>query len=695
VEQPRSISRKTSWASTLRIVAGVILVAILLRSGLLLLVGLAAQSDRWHLPNGALLERILSSCQFEHSQRAGVDAEQMVCPTRLAPREFPPVLRNAVVASEDARFFSHGAIDFRSSVRAAWRSMSGDMQGGSTITQQLARSLLLRKDDSFKRKLLEAVLAIRIFAMLPRDEILARYMNAVPHARNMRGFDDPARYYFGVGVQDLNLAEAALLVGMLPEPNNRDPLRNPAGAYGGAVAVLRRMRAQNKITADQAGDAERELKRRVLNGHLRRGDQAYARIEYRPYRDLALREAQQSGIALPGNYRLIVFIDAEFQQNLLAQICSITGRHQAAGFFMRPSGEVLATAGSCRYTGRWNRATDIERSIGSTGKLFPLIGVHEAAILLTHLVPTRPLRKPNWPAEPSSRCLARSKVRLDFALTYSCNRPWAEMSMEQGPKLNEIIKRFDIAPPESPSLVPLGGINTSPMKLTRAYASVRNGGALPPVRFLLAAIGPKGNIVGIPAPKAERRVMSAVTAAAVLQALRGPVKRGTARAANSVHALVYGKTGTSSRNTDALFVGLTQDFVGSLWLGDDRPTPMPGVHGGGMPALAFSRLTDFYYLRLAQAQFARRQDEIAGGEWGRLRSLAPREPTARKLAGLGSVLMSAWLLALLFRRRKQQVANKPVVVPGSASIQFPPTTFPSMVAPAPNASPPEFPEAPH
>ena len=292
------------------------------------------------------------------------------------------------------------------------------------------------------------MLAIRIFAMLPRDEILARYMNAVPHARNMRGFDDPARYYFGVGAQDLNLAEAALLVGMLPEPNNRDPLRNPASAYGGAVAVLRRMRAQGRITADQAGDAELELKRRVFNGHLRRGDQVYARIEYRPYRDLALREAQADGIALPGNYRLIVFIDAEFQQNLLAQICSITGRHQAAGFFMRPSGEVLATAGSCRYTGRWNRATDIERSIGSTGKLFPLIGAHEAMIPLTHLVSTRPLRKPNWPAELSSRCLARSKVRLDFALTYSCNRPWAEMSMELGPKLDDIIKRFDIAPPE-------------------------------------------------------------------------------------------------------------------------------------------------------------------------------------------------------------------------------------------------------
>jgi penicillin-binding protein 1A len=687
-EQPPSTgARNIPWASALRVAVGTILIAVLFRSSILLLVGLAAQSDRWHLPNGQLLEGILSSCQFEHSRRAGIDAEQMICPTRLAAHDFPRVLRDAVIASEDERFFSHGAVDFRSSMRAAWHSISGDRQGGSTITQQLARSLLLRKEDSFERKLLEAVLAVRIFAMLPRAEILTRYLNAVPHARNMTGFDDPARYYFGVGAQDLSLAEAALLVGMLPEPNNRDPLKAPSDAFDAAVGVLQRMRQQDKITEDQAAEAEQELRRRVLSGNLRRGDQAYARIEYRPYRDLALREAQAYGIALSGDYRLIVFLDAEFQQNLLAQICSITGQHQAAGFFMRPSGEVLATAGSCRYTGAWNRASDIERSIGSTGKLFPLIGVHETAISLKYPVSTRPLGKPNWPAEPNSRCLARSKVRLDFALTYSCNRPWAEMAKRLGPRLDDIIKRFDITAPKSAALVPLGGINTSPMKLTRAYATLRNGGVLPQIRFVRAVIGPKGNVIVIPAPRAERRALSPATASAVLKDLRGPVKRGTARAANSLHALVYGKTGTSSRNLDALFVGLTQDFVGSLWLGHDKPAPMPGVHGGGTPALAFAKLTDFYYLRLAQARFLQRQEEIAGGEWGRLRSLAPREPTIRKLAILGSMGMSCWLLALMFRRRKQQAEAAPAerprsaMAPGSAAIQFPSVTFPSAVVP--------------
>ena len=103
-------------------------------------------------------------------------------------------LKNAVIASEDERFFSHGGIDFPSTARAAWHFSLGDRQGGSTVTQQLARSIMLKKEDSIERKLVEAVLAIRIFARLSRPEILTRYMNVVPHARNMYGFDDPARY---------------------------------------------------------------------------------------------------------------------------------------------------------------------------------------------------------------------------------------------------------------------------------------------------------------------------------------------------------------------------------------------------------------------------------------------------------------------------------------------------------------------
>ena len=651
------------WRRVLRAGIAFLVLPVLALCIAVTLVKIVAQSDQWDLPGGRLLDTILSSCQLEHTVNAGADVEHMICPARLGAGEFPQVLKNAVVASEDERFFSHGAIDFPSTVRAAWHFSLGDRQGGSTITQQLARSVMLKKEDSLERKLVEAVLAIRIFARLSRSEILTRYMNVVPHARNMYGFDDPARYYFGVGVQDLTLAEAALLVGMLPEPNNRDPLKTPTAAIESAGTVLQRMVAEKTITVEQAVRAENELKRRIKTGKLRRGSKAYTRLEYRPYRDLALREARANGIKLPSDYRLIVFLDPEFQRTLQTQICSITGTHQGAGFFMRPSGEALALAGSCTYTGEWNRATDIARSIGSTGKLFPLIGVHEAGLSLNERFSTWPLRRSRWPAEPNPLCRKRAMVSLDYALAQSCNRPWTEVSMRLGQRVIEIVRRFDITPPNAPSLIPIGGVQTSPMKLAQAYASLENGGMLPQIRFLSAAIGPRGNILGVPVRKEGPRVMATATAASVLQALRGPVKRGTARGANSAHALVYGKTGTSSRNEDALFVGLTQDFVGSIWLGHDRPTPMPGVHGGGTPAKSFSKLADFYYVRLAQSRFAQGEDGSGAAAWGQLKTFAARQPGIIAMTALGSLVMLCFLLPALFRRRQRPVKAAPVEPP--------------------------------
>ena len=625
-----------------RTLLGVVALAALAWSGALLLASIIAHSGRWALPTGKLLETTLSSCQIEHVSQRGIVTEHMICPTRFGADDFPKVLKDAVIASEDERFFSHGPLEMRSTARAAWHYFLGNRQGGSTLTQQLARTMFLKKEDSLERKLLEAVLAVRISALLSRQDIFTRYMNVAPHARNMYGFDGPARFYFGVRVQDLTLPEAALLVGMLPEPNNRDPKNNPDAALKGALSVIDLMLAQNKITAEAAEEGREELKRRIVGGRLRRGNDFYVRLEYRPYRDLALREAQASKSDLAAGYRLVVYIDAEFQSRLAAQICAIAGKHQSAGVFMRPSGEVLAVSGSCSYSGEWNCATDIARSIGSTGKLFPLIGVREASMSMREQVSTRPLRTPNWPSEVNSRCLNNRAVSLDFALAQSCNRPWTEIAIRLGQRLNDIVKRFEITPPGSPALVPIGGIQTSPMKLTQAYGALENDGILPQVRFLVAVIGTKGNVIGLPPIKEMPRVMSPRTASAVLQDLRGPVKHGTAHSANSLHALVYGKTGTSSRNEDALFVGLTRDFVGSFWLGYDRPAPMPGVYGGGGPAKAFAAMTDFHYLRLARAELiVKREPKDVWREW---RRIAPPEPLRSALV-FGAVVTMSLLLA--------------------------------------------------
>ena len=230
----------------------VVALAALAWSAALLLVSTIADSGRWDLPSGRLLETILSSCQIETASRGAGVAEHMICPTRLAPRNFRKCSRMRwSPARTSASFRTARWRCVRPRARSGY--VLGNRQGGSTLTQQSARTLFLKKEDTLQRKLLEAVLAVRISARLSRPEILTRYMNVVPHARNMYGFDEPARIYFGVRVQDLTLAESALLpVGMLPEPSNRDPKKNPGAALNGALEVIDLMRAQHKITRDAA-----------------------------------------------------------------------------------------------------------------------------------------------------------------------------------------------------------------------------------------------------------------------------------------------------------------------------------------------------------------------------------------------------------------------------------------------------------
>ena len=262
----------------------------------------------------------------------------MICPSRLGTDDFPKVLEDGD-RQRRRRFFARPARDAFD--RAGGLVLFfGKPPRWSTLTQQLARTMFLKKEDSLERKLLEAVLAVRNSQRSCRSRtFFTRYMNVVPLARNMYGFDDPARFYFGVHVKDLTLPEAALLVGMLPKPNNRDPKKNPGAALKSALGVIDLMLAQNKITAEAAEEGREELKRRIAGGRLRRGNDFYKRLEYRPYRDLALRETQASKSDLAADYRLVVYIDAEFQSRLAAPICAIAGKHHAAGVFVRPHPE--------------------------------------------------------------------------------------------------------------------------------------------------------------------------------------------------------------------------------------------------------------------------------------------------------------------------------------------------------------------
>ena len=571
------------------------------------------------LPSGATLRAAMEQCQI--ARFSGRDFA--LCPRQLSFDEFPKHVIQAAIASEDRAFYSHSGVQPMSVAGAMARNVARSAmerrvvirQGGSTITQQFARTILLDERPGFARKFSEVLLAPQIEAIWGKNEIIAGYLNVVPHARGLNGLDAAARYFFGVEISKVTVAEAALLIGMLPAPNLRDPTVDQDRAYEAGERVLERMHEQQMIGAAQLKRSTRELHTKIYENKLKRGTAEYERLEFRPYRDFVVDELAQRGVTLPEDYRLLTNMDPRLQPWTVEQTWDIAGDHQAAGVFLRPSGELLAISGSRDYAeNSFNRAFKSARSIGSTGKLFPMIGAHERPSLLRKKYSTAPVRDGDWPSEPSKRC--GGYMNLQYALTHSCNRPFTWLAQDLGPGLTAIVKRFEIKPPDSPLLVPLGGIETSPLMLARAYASLANGGQLPKIRGLVALLSRSGRVeVAAPEPVSVS-VMAPSVAKALLADLRGPVEHGTARNSNSRHTMVYGKTGTSTANHDAWFVGVTRDYVGTFWIGDDRPQTMPGMSGGGLPARAFARVTDAYYTwhttaKVAAVRTAPPQDAVA------------------------------------------------------------------------------------
>lgn len=612
----------------------VLLVAILCLVALkIMLPSLAdgiANSPAWGLPDQNLTLATLRHCQIEHSVGPG-GTDTLLCPQAVPASGFSDWLRRTVIASEDRSFFLHGAVDFHGAVRAGRDLLSGTREGASTITQQLARILFLDRDQPF-RKAFEAAMAQRIFDVARQDEILNAYLNVAVLPRNIRGFDEAARYYFGVSGKDLNLAESALLVGMLPRPAARDisTSKEPAKAasrrreaLAAATRIIDAMVSEGSATPAQAKSAVAELTRRLGHSALRRGSLQPLAVEFRPYRDMAVATARASHVPLGDNYRLLIDMDPALQAGVVKATALMAAGHQGAGIVMQPDGAVLAVSGAGTYAGTFNRAVEITRSVGSTAKLLPLIAATEGGTTLNSTLPAQPSTQNGWPREDDPACSV-SKMPLATALAHSCNRPFVRLTAKYSARVRALAESFGFDVPSDLLTLPVGGLETCPAQLAAAYATLPNLGVKPVPQYLIAAFGPNGGVLpsspaaaqspcvkqsantdatGDPTSVAPAddgaetpAPMSPATAARVLADLRIPVKSGTATAANSSYVTVYGKTGTSNDSKDSVFAGIVQGgFVGVFWLGDDQPTAIAGAHGGGAPAAAFRQVVDGYY----------------------------------------------------------------------------------------------------
>jgi penicillin-binding protein 1A len=486
----------------------------------------------------------------------------------------PPHVRNAFLAIEDRRFYSHWGIDPRGIARAAWSNVGagGVRQGGSTITQQLAKNAFLDSDRTAARKIREVMIAFWLEAWLTKDEILSRYLSNVYFGDNSYGITAAAKHYFGRTPQNLSVGQAAMLAGLVKAPSRLAPTVNLKGARAREMVVVGAMEDAGFL---KPAEAARVQPQRVLPAH---GGQLPAGTYFA---DWVLPAARDSAGEVKSEATVRTTLDPKLQRMAERTIASAGLRQaQAALVAMRPDGRVVAMVGGKNYgASPFNRATQARRQPGSTFKLFVYLAAMRAGMTPSSTVDDSPVEIAGWkPKNDDNRYLG--EISLARAFARSSNVAAARLTQEVGVK-NVINAARDLGistPIANEATIGLGTSEVSLLELTAAYAAIADGRYPISPRGLETA-GEKNWYQSLTG--GTRRMPDNVRQE-MLSLLNSSI-RGTGReAVLSVNA--YGKTGTSQDSRDAWFIGFAGDLVVGVWVGNDDNTPNPGLHGGGVPA---------------------------------------------------------------------------------------------------------------
>jgi len=507
-------------------------------------------------------------------------------PVRL--KDVPDRLIQAVLAVEDQRFYEHRGLDLRRIAGAAVANVrAGEVtQGGSTITQQLAKNLFLSARRTPLRKLREAAIAVMLEDRYDKARILEAYLNEIylgqDGATALHGVGAATRHYFGKDIDDVSLAESALLAGMIRAPNYYTPVRHADRARARRDLVLRLMAEQGRISESAA--------RRATRDRIRTTPVRQQTVDARYFRDFVLtRLHDEAGGKLPTRGAAVyTTLDATLQhaaeRAVHEGLASLQARGaQAALVALDPrTGEILALVGGRDYgTSQFNRATEARRQPGSAFK--PVValaalgrnGRGDPAFTLASPIEDEPLAvvtpAGRWEPENYDRSF-RGTVTFREALEQSLNVPFARIGLAVGPeRIAETGKRLGIESPlrPVPSLA-LGASEVTPLELARAYGVFATGGGLAETRTILAVGDGEGDLRATGEARV-RQVADPAEAYLVTSALEGAVARGTGRALNSLGHRdgLAGKSGTSSEWRDGWYVAYTPVLVVGAWVGYD------------------------------------------------------------------------------------------------------------------------------
>jgi penicillin-binding protein 1A len=525
----------------------------------------------------------------------------------LAYRDIPPHMIDAMIATEDRRYYMHPGVDPVGIARSTMvRIERGHWaQGGSTITQQIARNIFLTNSRTFGRKFREVILALAMERKFSKQQILELYLNRVYFGGGAYGIDAASRKFFGHSAEDLSLGEAAIIAGLVKAPSHYSPTADAEAAIGRAEVVLGLMRTQGKISASEAEDA----------------DPADVRLAPEPkqnsvryFTDWALQQLDTLVDETVQPIDVWTTLDLTMQRAADSAIRrNAPSGAQGALVALDRDGAVRAMVGGKDYVSSiYNRATQATRQPGSAFKLFVYLAALEQGLTPDSPVVDEPVNFNGWsPRNSSGRYSGKIDLRTAFA--FSVNTVAAKLGSQVGfGVVADMARRFGVTTPINthPSMV-LGTSDVRLIDMTRAFASVaRKGIAVVPYGILKVTTA-QGELLYAHESDDSRVLVAPWVAAQMTDLLQTAVNTGTGRSAQ-IGRPVAGKTGTTSSNKDGWFLGFSSGITTGVWMGRDDARAVSGLQGGRAPAQAFH---DFMQVAVARRPVEEFDTEVTLPEW--------------------------------------------------------------------------------
>ncbi|SCW88635.1 penicillin-binding protein 1A [Sphingobium faniae] len=493
----------------------------------------------------------------------------------VAIKDLPPHVPQAFMAIEDRRFYSHWGVDPRGIARAAWHNMwsDGSSQGGSTITQQLAKGVFLSADRTFGRKAREALIAFWLEAWLTKDQIFERYLSNVYFGDNVYGLRAAALHYFNREPEKLTIPQAAMLAGLLKAPSRLAPTTNLKGARARADLVTQAM-----VEAGYISRAQREALPPARLNVRETADPTSGTY----FADWVLPDARDRAGAVYGAQNVTTTLDWRIQRLAEGAVRRAPlGKAEAALVAMKPDGSVVAMVGGRNYgKSSFNRAVQAKRQPGSTFKLFVYLAAFRAGMTPDDMIEDAPITTGSYrPANHGGKYRGQITLRQAFAVSSNV----AAVRLTQKVSVDNVIKvarDLGVTAPLTEDLSLALGTSEIPLiELAEAYAAVAAG------VYPVTAHGlPPEEQGWLDRLMRRQHRFSGDELEMIRDLLSSAANRGTGSAA-ALRTSTFGKTGTTQNSRDAIFVGYAGGLVTAVWIGNDDNAPLPGgAAGGGIPA---------------------------------------------------------------------------------------------------------------